>query len=124
MDMKIYRLRREIGVCTTCGQEMAEEGHTTCASCRKKRRDARHQERIDAGICTKCGRRPAKKGGKYCQACLDKAKEYSTKRIACYRGDLVPVQEEHAGECIRCTLPAVKDGLCEHHLKMKEKRGA
>ena len=124
MDMKIYRLRREIGVCTTCGKEMAEEGHTTCAACRKKRRDERHKARIDAGICTKCGRRPAKDGGRYCQHCLDKSREYSMRRVNLYNHDEVPIPEEHAGECIRCTLPAVKDGLCEKHLRLREKKGA
>ena len=89
--MKIYRLRREIGVCTTCGQEMAEGGHTTCAACRKKRRDARHQERIAAGICTKCGKRPAKEGGRYCQKCLDKHKEYEKRRITLRYHDEMPV---------------------------------
>lgn len=124
MDMKIYRLRREIGVCTTCGKEMAEEGHTTCAACRKKRRDARQQERIAAGICTKCGRSPAKEGGRYCQKCLDKHKEYEKRRITLRCHDGMPVPEEHTGECIRCTLPAVKDGLCEKHLRLRELRGA
>lgn len=119
MNLKQYHERRDLGICTMCGKAMADVGHTTCTPCRDRRKQQRDRKFREDGLCTKCHKRPAKEGGRYCQACLDRAEKYRY-RVS---GDKtpMPVPEEHAGECSRCTLPAVKDGLCARHLKIRER---
>lgn len=127
MNLKKYHERRELGICTRCGNAMADPGHTTCAACRSKnlqRQKKRQAKFKQAGLCVECHRNAKKDGRNYCQNCLDKASDRANKSYARrtgnynYSGKGASIPEEHAGECSRCTLPAVKDGLCARHLQI------
>ena len=83
-----------------------------CDSCKRKkdnkRRVAFQQERnrlIAAGICTTCKTAKAMAGSTMCHSC---AEEREAKRRALCGAP---------GECMRCTYPEYKDGLCERHWK-------
>ena len=98
------RLRREQGLCTTCGRERVDKRYLTCAKCRA--RDRRKHERkrreqgilpksmyAELGLCANCGKRPPIPGEtawhgepiKLCRACYDATMQAAARGRESYR---------------------------------------
>ena len=56
-DRRRRRMRREAGLCTTCGRNPPEDGRPVCETCREARRALdrrRYAARKAAGVCVRC----------------------------------------------------------------------
>lgn len=78
---KTYEIRKQHGICTRCGKRPAQEGYSTCQSCRYKEkvkqrerrningymtREERQEYRTEVGLCFFCDN-PVKPGYKVCE---------------------------------------------------------
>ena len=88
----LYNRRKEVGICTNCGQKPAKSG-LLCAECRckvlKRRREKEYsgrtygeafRERMKAGLCMYC-EKPQEKGYKFCTEHLEERRKAVKKAI-------------------------------------------
>lgn len=116
MGRSYYKVRRQRGLCGTCGQRPATEGLTTCAECREHQKQATRDSpvrarRIASGVCAHCGSRPPLAGKLQCAVCSGYEKKRAKQRYA---------NCQQTGMCAACLkAPATVGVLC---LSCGEKR--
>ena len=136
-----YKWLKEHGICVSCGQRDAFQGHVRCSECIEKNylasarcwddkskrekynqqsnksRKEKYEKRKTAGLCVKCGK-PAK-NGVYCERCREK-------RNAQRRSGRSPGEHFRErikkGVCIYCEGRVVPGhNFCEKHLEERRK---
>lgn len=136
-----YYWYKSHGICTQCGQNDADEGHTLCLECRMAQREKgkqklsteqrykhyQHQKRrreilIAFGICKICGKRTAREGYVTCEFC---SKKYNNKqREKSHQKGVIPREILSDGShCAICGATEIKEGykVCEKcYPKLKE----
>lgn len=135
MRKEYYHTYKQLGICTACGKEKAEEGKVLCFECaikdanrkrtydkkRKQEYNKRKKELCDAfGICTTCMKREKYKG-KRCIECYLKAhRKYKEKQIE--EGKIPRNLWDEFELCAICGKPRYKNSkLCKEHLDTARK---
>ena len=100
---KYYEVKKRLGICVTCGKEMAFPPYVRCPACIEKQADRnakrynkknkakslaasreylrqRRKQRKEAGICPVCGKNTPLAGKVWCEICLMKHKRYDAQR--------------------------------------------
>lgn len=128
MRKEYYHTYKNLGICTSCGKNKAEEGKVQCFECaekdanrtrtydkkRKSEYNKRKKELCDAfGVCTTCMKRDKYKG-KQCIECYTKRKEKEKAK------GTIPKQERMDKDiCLMCNEPVVEGKYyCEKHLNI------
>ena len=130
MRKEYYHTYKNLGICTACGKNKAEEGRVLCFECaekdanrkrsydknRKREYNKRKKELCDAfGICTTCMKREKHKG-KRCIECYVKAqRKYKEKQLDA--GKIPRNLWDEFGLCSICGEPRHEGSkLCKKHL--------
>ena len=107
-----------LGICTICRHEKAEEGYTTCLSCRIQRRKQENNEYavcVKLGICTVCKREMSDEGHTTCLVCRMRRREHQNSRRALIAGKVnkqcseIYYKHKANHECVCCGEPLPED---------------
>lgn len=122
---KLYRERKEAGLCTGCGSPELVEGRTKCQRCRgyqqtadgnqKKARAEKVAALVEEGRCARCGGTRDRQDRKTCAACRDASYRNNQKNYS---------ERKKAGVCIACGIRSAKLGRvqCEECSAWNEQR--
>lgn len=132
MREQYYHTYKQLGICTACGKEKAEEGKVLCFECaikdasrkrtydkkRKQEYNKRKKELCDAfGICTTCMKREKYKGKRCIECYLKAQRKYREKQIE--EGKIPRNLWEEFELCAICGQPRYKGSkLCKKHLEI------
>lgn len=113
-----YNLRKEQGLCVTCGKVKPVEGKTQCQAC--KDRNANYQKKSrkmfdELGLCVRCGKEKQAIGFKMCPECIEKSNEINRKSVRRTGGlEKKYKHRKKKGICVSCGNPAAEGRVrCE-----------
>lgn len=71
-NRKLYKKRKDAGICVICGRHKATPGMVKCIDCRlktnrRRRKEIQRIERLEYGLCYVCGKPVCEASGKLCQ---------------------------------------------------------
>lgn len=102
MQLRLYRSRKEKGLCVACGKAPPCEGLSRCQPCREIRNaiSKRQKDNRPTGVCRSCLVRNVGEGKKTCLKCSESGKAKSKLQAQVIR---LRVLALYGGKCVCCS---------------------